>query len=93
MRPVVTYDKEEIIEVAKKIKTYDISVKPYEDCCTVFVPEHPIIKPKLEVIIDEENKCQLDEAIQRAYDNIKVYNINKTNKTNVFEENDDVFDI
>ena len=93
MRPVVTYDKEEIIEVAKKIKTYDISVKPYEDCCTVFVPEHPIIKPKLEVIIDEENKCQLDEAIQRAYDNIKVYSINKTNKTNVFEENDDVFDI
>lgn len=93
IRPVVSYDKEEIIEVARKIKTYDISIKPYEDCCTVFVPEHPVIKPKLDLIIEEENKCNLDDAIVRAYKNIKIYNLNKTNKTNVFEENNDIFDI
>ena len=93
IRPVATYDKEEIIEIAKKIKTYDISIKPYEDCCTVFVPEHPIIKPKLDLIIEEENKCNIEEAIKKAFDNIEEYNINKINKTNIFEKNNDIFDI
>lgn len=93
IRPVATYDKEEIIEVARKIKTYDISIRPYEDCCTVFVPEHPVIKPKLDLIIDEETKCKLEEPIEKAIQNIKVYNINKKNKVNIFEESNDVFDI
>ena len=93
IRPVATYDKEEIIEVARKIKTYDISIKPYEDCCTVFVPEHPIIKPKLDLIIEAENKCELDEAIQRAYDNIEEYDINNDNPINVFDKDNDIFDI
>ena len=86
------YDKEEIIEVARKIKTYDISIKPYEDCCTVFVPEHPVIKPKLETVIEEENKCNLEESIERAYNNIEIYELSKKKKTNVFQE-DDVFEI
>lgn len=93
IRPVATYDKEEIIEIAKKIKTYDISIKPYEDCCTVFVPEHPIIKPKLDLIVEEENKCDLEEAIKKAFDNIEEYDINKNNKINIFEKNNDIFDI
>ena len=93
IRPVATYDKEEIIEIAKKINTYDISIKPYEDCCTVFVPEHPIIKPKMESIIVEENKCNFEESIIKAYNNIEVYEINKTKKTNVIEKNNDIFDI
>ena len=93
IRPVATYDKEEIIDVARKIKTYEISIKPYEDCCTVFVPEHPIIKPKLDLIIEEENKCNLEEEILEAYKNVQVYDVNKQTKINVFEENDDVFDI
>ena len=45
IRPLATFDKEEIVDIARKIKTFDISIRPYEDCCTVFVPEHPIIKP------------------------------------------------
>lgn len=93
IRPVVTYDKEEIIAIAKKIKTYEISVKPYEDCCTVFVPEHPIIKPKLDLIIEEENKCDLDYLLQEAYENIKEYELSINHKTNVFETNEDVFEI
>jgi thiamine biosynthesis protein ThiI len=92
IRPLATYDKEEIIEVARKIKTYDISIKPYEDCCTVFVPEHPVIKPKLETVIEEENKCNLEESIERAYNNIEIYELSKKKKTNVFQE-DDIFEI
>ena len=93
IRPVSTYDKEEIIAVARKINTYDISIRPYEDCCTVFVPEHPVIKPKLDLIIEDENKCNLDIPIQTALENIKVYNVSKKEKVNIFEENSDIFDI
>lgn len=93
IRPLATYDKEEIIAISKKIGTYDISIKPYEDCCTVFVPEHPIIKPNLETIINEENKCELDSLIDEAYNNIKKYTISKANHINVFSINDDKFDI
>ena len=92
IRPVATFDKEEIIEVARKINTYDISIKPYEDCCTVFVPEHPIIKPKLDLIIEEEKKCNLDISIETAFKNIKIYDVNTTKKINIFDDND-VFDI
>ncbi len=67
IRPVVTYDKEEIVSVARKIKTYDTSIRPYEDCCTVFVPEHPVIKPKLEDVLVEEEKCDLEESIKKVY--------------------------
>lgn len=88
IRPVATFDKEEIISIATKIKTYDISIRPYEDCCTVFVPEHPIIKPKLELIMIEENNCQLDNPIDNAIKNIKIYNINKKNKINIFNDED-----
>ena len=76
-----------------KINTYDISIRPYEDCCTVFVPEHPVIKPKLDLIIEDEYKCNLDIPIQTALENIKVYNVSKKEKVNIFEENSDIFDI
>ena len=55
IRPVVCYDKLEIIDLAKKIKTYETSILPYEDCCTIFVQKHPVINPSLE-------KCQIEEA-------------------------------
>lgn len=95
IRPLATYDKEEIIAIANKIHTYDISIRPYEDCCTVFVPEHPIIKPKLDLIVDEENKCDLDCEIENALTNIQIYNITNNSKINVFNNNDsnDDFDI
>ncbi|MFA5542483.1 MAG: tRNA uracil 4-sulfurtransferase ThiI [Bacilli bacterium] len=91
MRPLITYDKEEIIELSKKINTFDISIRPYEDCCTVFVPEHPIIKPNLKLVIREEAKCDLDEDIDIAISEIKKYKLSYLNPTSIF--NDDKFTI
>lgn len=91
IRPLATYDKEEIIEIARKIKTYDISIRPYEDCCTIFVPEHPIIKPKLDLVLAEENKCNLDNDIEYAIKNIQKYELSYQKKTTVF--NNEKFEI
>ena len=95
IRPVVTYDKEEIVSVARKIKTYDTSIRPYEDCCTVFVPEHPVIKPKLEDVLVEEEKCDLEESIKKAIENTKTITLNCFEKYSVFnsDSNSSEFDI
>ena len=75
IRPVACFDKLEIMEIARKIGTYDISIIPYEDCCTVFVPKHPIINPSIETAIAEEEKfdyrSMIDEAI-RSVQTIKI---------------------
>ncbi|NLO88985.1 MAG: tRNA 4-thiouridine(8) synthase ThiI [Clostridia bacterium] len=71
LRPLITMDKLEIIEKAKEIGTYDISIEPYEDCCTLFVPKHPATKPRLdEVEKAEENvsdyEVLVEEAVEKA---------------------------
>ncbi len=70
-RPCVGMDKLEIIAISEKIGTFDISIEPYEDCCTVFTPKHPRTKPQLEKVLIEENKLDFkalaDEAIASAY--------------------------
>lgn len=86
IRPLATYDKEDIVQIARKIGTYDISIRPYEDCCTVFVPEHPVIKPDLEKVIEEENKCNLDGLIEDATNNIEKITLNTKHKHSVFGE-------
>ena len=75
IRPLATYDKEDIVILSKKIDCFDISIRPYEDCCTVFVPKHPVIKPKLEDAIKEEAKASLDEEIVDAIKNTKKVTI------------------
>lgn len=90
LRPLATFDKEEIIEIARKIGTYDISIRPYEDCCTVFVPEHPVIKPTIEEAKKEEAKCMLDSLILEAVDNIEVIDLNTTEKYSVFDDDIDI---
>lgn len=72
IRPVATYDKLEIIDLAKKINTYETSILPYEDCCTIFVPKHPVIKPELEKSIEYENAIEYDKLIDECIDNIKT---------------------
>lgn len=62
VRPLACFDKEEIIKISKDIDTYDISIRPYEDCCTLFVPTHPVINPNI-------NKC---EEIEAKYDYLKL---------------------
>ena len=72
IRPVACLDKLEIIDIAKKIDTYDISILPFEDCCTVFVPKHPVINPKLDLCIDYENKFDYQNMIEKAVNNINT---------------------
>ena len=71
LRPCIGMDKEEIIEISRKIGTFDISIEPYEDCCTVFTPKHPRTKPQLEKVLVEERKLDFEalanEAIEGAY--------------------------
>ena len=69
IRPVACLDKLEIIDIAKKIDTYDISILPYEDCCTVFVPKHPVINPKLDKCIEFESRFNYEDMIRTAVDN------------------------
>lgn len=87
IRPLATYDKQDIIDVSFKISTYDISIRPYEDCCTVFVPEHPVIKPTLDKVIIEEEKCNnLEELINEAYENIETIDLDCYSSYNVFSK-------
>lgn len=66
-RPLISFDKVDIIDVARKIDTFDLSSLPYEDCCTVFLPKNPIIKPKLENVAREEAKLDIDALVDEAY--------------------------
>ena len=68
LRPCIGMDKEEIIEISRKIGTFDISIEPYEDCCTVFTPKHPRTKPQLEKVLVEERKLDFEALAQEAID-------------------------
>ncbi|HIQ91514.1 MAG TPA: tRNA 4-thiouridine(8) synthase ThiI [Candidatus Coprosoma intestinipullorum] len=72
IRPVACFDKLEIIALAEKIGAYETSILPYEDCCTIFVPKHPVIKPKLENCISYEQNLDYEKLIDEAIDNIEV---------------------
>ena len=74
-RPLIAMDKTEIIEVAQKIGTFETSILPEEDCCTVFSPKKPVRKPKLDRIEKSENKLDVEKLIQDAIDNIEVEDI------------------
>lgn len=76
IRPVACMDKLEIIDIAKKIDTYETSILPYEDCCTVFVPKHPVINPKLDKCLLYEKNIDYEELIKDAIENIMVIKIN-----------------
>ena len=77
IRPVACLDKLEIIEISKSINTYETSILPYEDCCTIFVPKHPIINPSLETAIDYEKLINYEELINECVKNIETINIKK----------------
>ena len=75
IRPVACLDKLEIIDIAKKIDTYETSILPYEDCCTVFVPKHPVINPKLSECIRMEEKIDYEELIDKAVEDVYTIKI------------------
>ena len=72
LRPLVGMDKKEIIEIARKIDTFETSILPYEDCCTVFTPKHPKTKPLLKDVLAEEEKFDFSPLIEKAIEGITV---------------------
>lgn len=80
IRPVACMDKLEIIEIAKKINTYETSILPYEDCCTIFLPKHPIINPRLEKCLEYESRFDYESLIKECIENIEVIDSYKQNK-------------
>ena len=77
IRPVACLDKLDIIDIAKKIETYETSILPFEDCCTIFVPDHPVINPESKLCEEYESVFDFDALIDEAIKNetiIKVEN-------------------
>ncbi len=72
IRPVACMDKLEIIDIANKIGTYETSILPYEDCCTIFLPKHPVINPDLKKCIEAESRFDYISLIDEAVDNVEV---------------------
>lgn len=72
IRPVACLDKLEIIDIANKIDTYETSILPYEDCCTIFVPRHPVINPELSKCIEYENLFDYETLLEKCIDNIET---------------------
>ncbi len=75
IRPVACFDKLEIIDLAKKIGTYETSILPFEDCCTIFVPEHPVINPELDKCYEYEKLIDYEEMIYEAIKNHEVIDV------------------
>ncbi|MGN0705671.1 MAG: tRNA uracil 4-sulfurtransferase ThiI [Lentihominibacter sp.] len=75
MRPLIGLDKIDIMDLAKEIGTYDKSIEPYEDCCTVFLPKHPATKPKLERILASESKLDCEGLIREAIEKEEIVEI------------------
>lgn len=76
-RPLVAFDKKDIVDIADKIGTYETSILPYEDCCTIFVAKHPVIKPNIKTIRNSERKLEdkIDEMMEAAISTVEVINI------------------
>lgn len=83
LRPVACLDKLEIIDIAKKIDTYETSILPYEDCCTIFLPKHPVINPKIEKALEYEKKFDYEALINEAV--LKVNTITISKDSNKFD--------
>ncbi len=75
LRPLIMFDKIDIIKLSKEIDTYETSILPYEDCCTVFLPKFPAIKPNLEKVIKAESLLDVENLINQALENVEVIDL------------------
>ncbi len=73
LRPLIAFDKLDIIEISRKIDTYETSILPYEDCCTVFLPKFPLIKPDLSKVVKTESRLNVEELIEDAMQSIEKF--------------------
>lgn len=74
-RPLIASDKGDIMDIARDIDTYETSILPYEDCCTIFVPKHPKTKPRLKEIIKSESVLEIDKLVEESIANMEVYDL------------------
>ena len=76
-RPLIGFDKQEIVEVSEKIDTYETSIQPFEDCCTIFVAKHPVTKPNIDVIRRSEEKLaeKIDDLMKEAIDTVEIIEV------------------
>lgn len=72
LRPLCGFDKDEIIERSRNIGAYEISIQPFEDCCTVFLPKHPVIKPTLKTVVEEEEKLDMQALLNEALSSVET---------------------
>ncbi len=77
LRPLITYDKVEIIDLSRKIDTYETSILPFEDCCTIFTPTKPTTKPNPRKVELFESKLVIEDLIDQAMENIEVIEVTK----------------
>ena len=75
MRPLIAMDKVDIMDKAQEIGTFETSIQPYEDCCTVFLPKHPTTKPKLERILESESRLDVEGLVEAAVKSQEIVNI------------------
>lgn len=80
LRPLLTYDKEEIVIKAKEIGTYETSILPFEDCCTIFTPKNPKTNPRLDKVESFESKVDFDAMIEKAIEGIETITLSKNNQ-------------
>ena len=75
---MIGFDKQEIVEISRKIDTFETSIQPFEDCCTIFVAKHPVTKPNLNVIHRSETKLEekIDQLMEEALSTVEVIEIN-----------------
>lgn len=75
LRPLIAFDKDEIVDIAKRIGTFQTSILPYEDCCTVFLPKNPVTKPRLDVVERYESALDIDALVEEALQNIETFKL------------------
>ena len=88
-RPLIGFDKNDITAIAREIGTYDTSILPYEDCCTIFVAKHPVTKPRLDVIKRHEKNLdeKIDEMVERAIATDEIMIVGK-DETRIVKQRD-----
>lgn len=88
LRPLISMDKLDIIDISKEIDTYEISIRPYEDCCTIFVPKQPKTKPRRDKVNAFESKVDFTEELQRAVDGMEtvVFEGSRSSKEDVYND-------
>jgi|SRR5690625_108016 len=86
LRPLIAFDKDEIIQISKEVGTYEISIRPYEDCCTIFVPKSPVTNPKRDKVNYLEDKVDFSSFIDEAVQNTEVIVIDSKKEENSFTD-------